>query len=228
MQASRSMQANRLESRSRTHWHKGILAITVGLSTFALVGCTAGGTASPSPSAADHSSGAAQPSASAASSTPSSGDTGGSGGSGALDFDSLTKAGDAALKEVADSTVISIETERSGTIWEVQVVTADGTESELEISADGSDVISGPTTKNEDAADKATHQDRLKTAKLDYKAAAKKMLEAVPDGIITELNLDTEQGKTVWEGDVLDGSKMKHEVQIDAADGSVVKNSTKS
>ncbi|MGO2683398.1 PepSY domain-containing protein [Microbacterium sp.] len=56
--------------------------------------------------------------------------------------------------------------------------------------------------------------------------AAEAMSDAVPDGTIIELNLDDEAGPTVWEGDVIEGSGAKHEVQIDAADGSVRRDDT--
>ena len=50
--------------------------------------------------------------------------------------------------------------------------------------------------------------------------------EAVPGGRITELNLDDEAGRTVWEADVFDESQVKHEVAIDAVSGEVTRNTT--
>ena len=136
------------------------------------------------------------------------------------------KAGRTALAQISGSTLISIETERNGAAWEVQLVTADGTEQEMELSADGTEVVTPAVTKNEDVADKNKHLDRLKASKLNYEEAVQKILSAVPNGNITELNLDSEQGATVWEADVVDESNVKHSVQIDAASGEVLSNST--
>ncbi len=160
-----------------------------------------------------------KPSPSAGASSPTDSAAPESGGT------TLVKAGQTALAQVSGSTLISIETERNGAAWEVQLVTSDGTEQELELSADGTQVVAGPVTKNEDVADKTKHLDRVNAAKLDYAQAAQKMLSAVPNGTITELNLDSEQGTTVWEADVMDESNVKHSVQIDAASGEVLSNS---
>ncbi|MGR6921416.1 PepSY domain-containing protein [[Actinomadura] parvosata] len=134
----------------------------------------------------------------------------------------LKQAARAALGAVPGSTLVSIETEENGRLWEVQVVGQDGTEHQLDVES--GKVVGGPTTEEEDAADKAKHRARVSAAKLDYAQAADKIAAAVPEGRITELNLDTEQGKTVWEADVLAPGGTKHEVAIDAATGTVTRN----
>lgn len=134
----------------------------------------------------------------------------------------LDAAGDLALGEVADSTLVSIESENDGAQWEVKVVTPDGVEHELDTNADGSEQV-GETKVEED--DTQENQVRVKAAKLDFKQAADKILDEVPGGEIRELNLDDEGGKTVWEADVMVDST-KHEVQIDAGSGDVLKNKT--
>lgn len=139
--------------------------------------------------------------------------------------DALYRAGDTATGAVPGSTLISLETERDGR-WEVHVVTADGTEHEMEISSDGATVTMGPTAKTEDEDDKTEHQDRARAARLDYRAAADTVLTEVPDGTITELNLDGRNGTTVWEADVLDNSQAKHEVTVDAGSGQILQNTT--
>lgn len=140
-------------------------------------------------------------------------------------IDALRGAGSTATAAVPESTLISIETERDGR-WEVQVVTADGTEHEMDVSSDGATVTMGPTAKTEDEADKAKHRDRVQAAQVDYRAAADKVLAEVPNGTITELNLDSNNGTTVWEADVVDDSQTKHEVTIDAGSGQVLQNRT--
>ncbi|NJP87869.1 metallopeptidase [Nonomuraea sp. FMUSA5-5] len=136
----------------------------------------------------------------------------------------LKQAARAALGAVPGSTLVSIETEENGRLWEVQVVGQDGTEHQLDVES--GKVVGGPTTEEEDAADKAKHRARVSAAKLDYAQAADKIAAAVPEGRITELNLDTEQGKTVWEADVLTPGGTKHEVAIDAATGTVTRNNS--
>ena len=138
-------------------------------------------------------------------------------------IDALNRAGETATGAVPDSTLISIEAERDGR-WEVQVVTPDGTEHEMDISSDGATVTLGPTPKNEDEDDKAKHLDRIQAARLDYRAAADAVLTEVPNGIITELNIDGNNGPTVWEADVIDSSQTKREVTVDAGSGEILHN----
>ncbi|MEV4171515.1 PepSY domain-containing protein [Nonomuraea sp. NPDC049709] len=152
--------------------------------------------------------------------TPTASPTGSPSGSpGAGD---LKQAARAALAAVPGSTLISIETEQDGRIWEVQVVGKDGTEHQMDVES--GKVVSGPTTEEEDAQDKAKHRERVAAAKLDYAQAADKIAATVPEGRITELNLDMDQGKTVWESDVVTPDGTKHEVALDAATGTVVGN----
>lgn len=134
----------------------------------------------------------------------------------------LEKAGGIALEQVPNSTVTSIESENQGTQWEVQVVTADGVEWEMDVSATDGSVVSGPTRQDDDAEDRAKHQDRVKAAKLDYQEAAEALRAEVPDAKVAEINLDTHRGTTVWEGDLFEADGTKHEVKIDAASGEVV------
>lgn len=135
----------------------------------------------------------------------------------------LLRAGETALAKV-DGTLTSIEGEDNGTRWEVQVVTSDGTEHEVELSADGKDVLRGPIAEHDDAADKAKRSKRVTAAKIDFRKAAEIMAGVVPDGRITELDLDSHNGQTVWEGNIVVGSQTKHEVRIDAGTGKVLQN----
>lgn len=133
----------------------------------------------------------------------------------------LLQAGETAQGAVADSTVVSIETDNFDTQWEVEVVTSDGTKYEAKVSAEGTDVTSGPDEKSDDADDKTEHRELVDAAALDYREAVDKVTAAVP-GRITELELDTDNGATVWEADVVDSGDTKHEVKIDAGSGEVV------
>ncbi|MBE1564736.1 PepSY domain-containing protein [Nonomuraea africana] len=135
----------------------------------------------------------------------------------------LQKAASGALEAVEGGTLVSIESEDEGR-WEVHVVETDGTEQQMDVDAETGDVVSGPTTEEDEAEDKAELQALVKGAELTYEEAAAKAASAVPGGRITELSLDREGGKVVWEADVMAADGTKHEVKVDAKEGTVQKN----
>lgn len=94
------------------------------------------------------------------------------------------------------------------------------------MSADGATVLGTPRIEEEDEADRAKYRDRVQAATLDYNAATAVLLTEVPGGAVTELDLDSANGTTVWEADVIDESGTKHEVTVDAATGTVLANTT--
>jgi len=189
--------------------------IVVSAFALALAGCSADDGASQSPTPG--------PSTAAPTIAPSGPASDESPSAGSADAGALLRVGERALQEVPESTLVSIETERDGTVWEVQLVLSDGSEYEVELSADGETVVGQPRAKDESAADRAKHQDRVKAATLDYRAAVQRILEIVPGGRITELDLDSENGVTVWEADVRDQAGAKHPVVIDAGDGRTIR-----
>ncbi|RSN15780.1 metallopeptidase [Nonomuraea sp. WAC 01424] len=133
----------------------------------------------------------------------------------------LKEAAKVALDAVPGSKLVSIESEQNGKLWEVKVVGSDGTEHEMDVQS--GKVVKGPTAKQEDAQVKAKRRDLVAAAKLDYVQAADKIVAAVPEGHVTELKLGTENGKGVWEADVVTPDGTKHEVMVDAATGTVTK-----
>ncbi|MEU4541797.1 PepSY domain-containing protein [Nonomuraea dietziae] len=154
---------------------------------------------------------------------PSPGDA--SPGAGAAD---LRKAGTAATEAVEGGTIISIEAEDDGRLWEVHVVGSDGVEQQLDVDAESGDVVSGPTAEDDEAEEKARLMALVKGAELTYEEAAEKVATAVPGGKITELSLDRHEGKVVWEADVTGSDGTKQEVKVDAKDGTVTKNGSTS
>ncbi|MGO2534100.1 PepSY domain-containing protein [Arthrobacter rhombi] len=200
------------------------LVAVSAVTMLALAGCSGTGSDSESPNASSQEATSSSQPAMTQSSDSGAGAEASSSGSDSQSV-SLEDAGDAALKEVPDSTVISLETENNETQWEVQVVTSDGTEHEVSISAEDGSVIGSPTEESDDAQDKKKHQKRVDAATVDFKEAAAKFRDAVPEARIAELGLDDEHGTTVWEGDLIDGDGAKHEVQIDARSGDVITNS---
>ncbi|MCK2218040.1 PepSY domain-containing protein [Actinomadura sp. ATCC 31491] len=138
----------------------------------------------------------------------------------------LKRAAQAALAAVPGSTLVSIELEENGTRWEAHVIDRDGTEHQMDIS--GSKIVAGPSLEDDDAEDKAEHRKLADAVKVDYAQALDKVAATVPEGRITELNLDTEHGKPVWEADVVVPNGTKHEVAVDAVTGAATTTSATS
>lgn len=132
------------------------------------------------------------------------------------------QAGRTAQAAVPDSTVTSLDLEQNGKAWEVEVTTPDGTQHEVHVSADGSQILSGPSVEHDDADDMAKNVRRMKAATVNFEAAAGKMLSNVPNGTILELELDEENGAVVWEAEVRDSTGAKSDVHIDAGSGELI------
>lgn len=137
----------------------------------------------------------------------------------------LLRAGDLAVSQVPASVLIFIESETNDSgSWKARVVTPDGAERQLKIESDGESVLAGPTVTEDSDADKAKRRANLDGAHLDYRAAVKKVLSAVPDGSVTELSLLDMNGTVVWDADVWDTELVEHDVTIDAASGAITTN----
>ncbi|GGV01331.1 hypothetical protein GCM10010182_18530 [Actinomadura cremea] len=131
----------------------------------------------------------------------------------------MERAAATALKTAPDTTLTSIETEGDG--WEVQLVTADGTERELLVNGAGTEVVRDEVEQDDrdDRDDRDEHLARVRKAKLDYRDAADAMRASLPGARITELNLDSDGGTVVWEGDVIGPDGARHALEIDARTG---------
>lgn len=187
-----------------------ILALAVGVGLVTTVAACGGG-------GSDNATDDSPTNSSAAKTSDTAGSEKSDGGAGAV-----VAAGNTVLDKVGNGTVISIDSEKNDTAWEVQVATSNGGEKEAYVSKDGKEITSGPSTKDTDADDKSENKEEVDAAELDFEAAAQKILDA-RSGKITELNLDDYQNRIVWEADVHhDGTK--YEVKIDASSGKVVKN----
>ena len=180
-----------------------------------LLAAACSGPAEPAtPPASQSASASESASASATASSSSSASTGGDVN------DALLAAGSLASKEVAKTTVVSIEAERDG--WEVHVVSGAGDEQQLRTDASGSQLAAGPTDDRPDAEDRAENK-LFAEADVDYKDAVKAVEKDVDGGEIRELSLDLEKQRTVWEADVSVSSEQRT-VQIDADSGRVISN----
>lgn len=133
----------------------------------------------------------------------------------------LIRAGRTAEQAVDEGTVIAIETDDHG--WEVDLADESGVEQQVVISADGRTVVKGPEP-DDDQEDRAKNRARLEGAELDYADAAERAAREVPGGTITELELDNHRsasGQVVWDCE-LRAADGKHEVTLDAGDGTVL------
>ncbi|RII95759.1 PepSY domain-containing protein, partial [Clavibacter michiganensis] len=126
-----------------------------------------------------------------------------------------------AIAAVPGSALLSVDQEAGGTSWEVVVAEQDGREHEVHTAVDGSAVTAGPVAETADADDVAENQALLQGARTAYADAASAMTGAVA-GTVTELGLDEDGGRILWEGDVVDASGITHGVRVDAGSGEVV------
>jgi uncharacterized membrane protein YkoI len=128
---------------------------------------------------------------------------------------------DLALREVGEGTVVSVEDEADGTEWDVRVVQPDGSVREVHLADDGT-VLAGPSADTTDANAQSENRAQVAAASIGLDAAQKRMLAAVPGGRVTAIELDDFQDRVVWQGDVVDQEGVRHDVRIDAVNGSVV------
>lgn len=128
-----------------------------------------------------------------------------------------------ALREVGEGNVVSVEDEAAGTEWDVRVVLDDGSVREVHLAAAGT-VLAGPSADTTTPDQQSDNRAQVAAAAVTLESAQKRMLAAVPGGKVTAIELDDYQSRVVWRGDVLaDG--VRHDVRIDAVNGSVVLNS---
>lgn len=159
---------------------------------------------------------ASSPSGAAEESTTAQGQ-GGTGGD-------LLTAATTALAAV-DGTLFSIDRDDSGA-WDATVVTADGTEQELDISADGASVTRGPVADDDDGddADDRAEREQLLGASVDYEAAVTAADASGDAGTtVTGVSLDLENGTAEWDVTYDEDTAGEVTVTVDAASGDVVR-----
>jgi hypothetical protein len=124
---------------------------------------------------------------------------------------------------VPNGKVTLIKSEETGS-WRVLVATPDGANQSMEVDSGGSTLMVGPNPANDSDADKAQTRARLQAARLDYRAAAEKILATIAGASISELSLGDGNGTTVWQAVVWDTYIVEHKVTIDASSGDVIAN----
>lgn len=128
-----------------------------------------------------------------------------------------------AARSAGGGTVTSIESESDGTEWDVRVVADDGSVREVHLSSAGA-VLAGPSADTTTADEQSANRAIVAATSVGLSAAQKRMVAVVPGGRVTAIELDDFQDRVVWQGDVLDGSGVRHDVRIDAVNGAVVMN----
>lgn len=127
---------------------------------------------------------------------------------------SATDAIDKAL-EAVQGDVLSLDREDDDSRWEVLVRTADGNGTEVWVDATSGDVLD---QRSEDVPGEARDSAPEFTAMEAVEAAR----TAVSDGTVTDLDIDREGGKVVWDV-VVEGNGTETDVQIDATNGEILK-----
>ena len=127
-----------------------------------------------------------------------------------------------AEREVGEGTVVAVEDESAGTEWDVRVVIDDGSAQEVHMATDGT-VVAGPSEDATDANARSANRAQVAASSITLAAAQKRMLAAVPGGLVTAIGLAAFQDRVVWQGDVL-LKGIRHDVRIDAVNGSVLLN----
>lgn len=148
----------------------------------------------------------------------SASDTAASGDAQALQGDVET-AVETALGEV-DGTVFSVDGDSRG--WEVTVVTDDGVENDLDLSADATTVERGPVEDTDSDQDDAAETERLLGVSLDHAAAMEAAMGEV-DGTVTGVDLSEENGTATWEVTFGEDTPDETTVEVDAESGEVLR-----
>ncbi|BBY25513.1 hypothetical protein [Mycobacterium stomatepiae] len=132
-------------------------------------------------------------------------------------------AGSVALATVPNGKVTLIRSQDTGS-WRVVVAAPDGTDQSMDVSSDGVTLMVGPTPTNESDTDKAQTRAWAQAARVDYRAAAEKILATIAGASISELSLGDSNGTTVWQAVAWDSYIVEHRVTIDAVSSDVIAN----
>lgn len=127
----------------------------------------------------------------------------------------------------SEGTVFSIDLDDGG--WDVGVVATDGTESDLTVSADGTQVTRGPVPDTDDSDDSddsddlAERQALLRDATVTLESALATARTEVPDGVVDGLDLDLERGRATWDVQLDEDTADEQTVVVDAVTGELVR-----
>lgn len=121
---------------------------------------------------------------------------------------------DKALGEV-EGDVLSLDREDDDSRWEVLVRASDGAGTEVWVDPTSGDVL-------DQRSENVPSEARDGAPKFTAKEAVEAATSAVADGTVTDLDIDRERGKVVWDV-VVEANGAETDVQIDAASGEILK-----
>jgi len=130
----------------------------------------------------------------------------------------------AALEKVPGTAgEVELEDEKGTIVYEIELVSTDGTEHEVEVDAQTGEVLKVEADDDENEEEDSQNQDKLaKQAKITEDEAINAALEKVP-GTVNEIELEVENGTVVYEIKVLSTDGTEQEVIVDAQTGEVLK-----
>ena len=130
----------------------------------------------------------------------------------------------AALEKVPGTVgEVELEDEKGTIVYEIELVSTDGTEHEVEVDAQTGEVLKVEADDDENEEEDSQNQDKLaKQAKITEDEAINTALEKVP-GTVNEIELEVENGTVVYEIEVLSTDGTEQEVIVDAQTGEVLK-----
>ena len=131
----------------------------------------------------------------------------------------------AALEKVPGTVEeVELEDEKGTIVYEIELVSTDGTEHEVEVDAQTGEVLKVEADDDdENEEEDSQNQAKLaKQAKITEDEAINTALEKVP-GTVNEIELEVENGTVVYEIEVLSTDGTEQEVKVDAQTGEVLK-----
>ena len=129
----------------------------------------------------------------------------------------------AALEKVPGTVEeVELEDEKGTIVYEIELVSTDGTEHEVKVDAQTGEVLKVEADDDENEEDAQNQAELAKQAKITEDEAINAALEKVP-GTVNEIELEVENGTVVYEIEVLSTDGTEQEVKVDAQTGEVLK-----
>lgn len=121
-----------------------------------------------------------------------------------------------------DGTIFTVDRNDGGS-WEVSILSADGTDNDVDVAADGTTITRGPVVDGDDDGDDQAERTRLLGVPVDYAAAIAAALADVPGGSVTGVDLDEDDGVATWEVQLDEDTADETTVDVDATSGAVLR-----
>lgn len=150
-------------------------------------------------------------------------DANGAGGAEGTDDEVIETVAATAAGAVDGGIAFAVEREDDG--WDVEVVGPTGRRSDVVVSADGAEVVSGPTAESTSTDDLAENNRLREAGAIDLAEALAAARAEVPTGPIDSIELD-ELDRALWEVE-FDFTATARALKLDAVTGEVVEVETR-